>query len=247
MPLGLAGAVRSVYARLLGGFMDALRRQLARTTTLTFDCYGTLIDWSAGLGQVFQEVFGDRAAADRDRLFEAYVKIEAELESGAYRSYVEIVTLTLERLAQRMGLPLSNHRRDAIAERLPAWKPFSDTNEALKRLKEKYRVGVLSNIDRDLFTGTARQFSVPFGFLIAAEDVRSYKPGLGHFARLREQEGSLDHVVHVAQSLYHDGAPAGELGLAFVWINRYKERSVAAVQPFGEFPDLRSFADIACG
>jgi len=226
--------------------LETFQRNLARTRTLTFDCYGTLIDWSAGLNRVFAEVFGPQTDQRRDELFDAYVKIEAAVEAEPYRSYREVLAMTLERMAERLHLPLPPDRRDAMSRMLPDWKPFADTNEALLRLKKKFRLGVLSNIDRDLFAGTARHFAVPFDFLICAQDVRSYKPGLAHFERLKQQEGPLDHVLHVGQSLYHDGAPAEKLGLAFVWINRYNEPSNTSVGPLGEFPDLRSFADAAC-
>ncbi len=230
--------------------VDDLHETLARARTLTFDCYGTLIDWSRGLGRVFREVFGLEVADRRhDELFAAYVQIEAEIEAEPYRLYREVLGMTLERLAAKLGLPLPPDKKDELAAMLATWTPFADTNDALARLKKKFRLGVLSNIDRDLFAGTARHFSVAFDFLICAEDVRSYKPAPGHFERLRQEEGSLDHVIHVAQSLYHDGAAAKKLDLAFVWINRYSEPRASAradVRPYAEFPDLRSFAEAAC-
>ena len=226
--------------------MGDLGEQLARTTTLTFDCYGTLIDWATGLAGAFREVFGSRVEEPLDALFDAYVRIEAEVEAEPYRTYREVVGLTLERMAARLNRPLAPGKRDALAERLPGWTPFADVNDALLRLRRRFRLGVLSNVDRGLFAGTTKHFSVAFDFLICAQDVRSYKPAPGHFERLRCQEGRLDHVVHVAQSLYHDGAAAEKLGLAFVWINRYEEVNKTDVRPLGEFVDLRSFADIAC-
>jgi 2-haloalkanoic acid dehalogenase type II len=226
--------------------LESFHSVRSRTRTLTFDCYGTLIDWDTGLARVFREVLGPQAEARRREMFDAYVQIEAAVESEPYRPYREVLAITFERLAKRLSLPLPADRRDAIARMLPDWKPFADTNEALARLKKRFRLGVVSNIDRDLFTGTARHFAVPFDSLICAEDVGSYKPALGHFERLKQQEGSLDGILHVAQSLYHDGMPAEQLGLAFVWINRYNEPNRTTVRPLGEFPDLRSFADAAC-
>jgi len=218
---------------------------LSTTRLLTFDCYGTLIDWAGGLMRSFRGVFGDSVESRRDEFFTTYVQIEAAFESPPYRSYRDVVTLTLEELARRLDLPLREADRDALARTLPSWTPFADTNEALNRLKRRFRVGVLSNIDRDLFNATARHFEVEFDFLICAQDVGSYKPALGHFHKLAEQEGGLDHVLHVAQSLFHDGAPAKQLGLAYAWINRYNERNATEVKPLAEFADLCSLADLA--
>ena len=118
-----------------------------------------------------------------------------------------------------------------------------DTNAALARLKERYRLGVLSNVDQDLFTETARQFDVGFGFVITAEEVESYKPAQGQFRELLERHASRNRVIHVAQSLFHDGGPASELGIAFVWINRYKQTNETAVRPVATYPDLESLAN----
>jgi 2-haloacid dehalogenase len=113
-------------------------------------------------------------------------------------------------------------------------------------LKERFRLGVLSNIDRDLFAGTCRHFSVNFDFVITAEEVKSYKPAPGHFRTLFDHHASKNQVVHVAQSLYHDGAPAESFGLPFVWINRYGQKNDTAVKPSLEFPELRALAEVAC-
>jgi len=222
---------------------DNLRQKLRSAEVLTFDCYGTLIDWAMGLSNSFRAVFGDWADAHRAELFPIYVEIEASYERPPYRSYREVVTKTLVQLAERFSRPLSSEVHDALARLLPNWLPFADTNDALRRLKRRYRLGVLSNIDRDLFAGTAQHFGVPFDFLICAEDVRSYKPGLAHFHKVSQQEDGLGKVIHVAQSLFHDGAPAKQLDLAFVWINRYKETNTTGVTPLAEFSDLRSLAD----
>lgn len=224
---------------------DTFRQVLRRTEVLTFDCYGTLIDWALGLSNSFRAVFGDWADAHSEELFPAYVEIEARFERPPYCTYREVVTKTLVQLAERFGQTLWAEQHDALARLLPTWTPFADTNDALQRLKKRFRLGVLSNVDRDLFADTAKHFAVPFDFLICAEDVRSYKPGLGHFCTLAEQEGGLGKIIHVAQSLFHDGVPAKQLDLAFVWINRYNETNATDVTPSAEFPDLRSLADAA--
>lgn len=224
---------------------DRLHETLRWAEVLTFDCYGTLIDWARGVTNSFRSVFGDWVDEHRAELFDAYVKIEASFEAPPFQTYREVVTKTLIEVAKRFDRPLPANRQDELAGLLSGWTPFADTNDALLRLKRRYRLGVLSNIDRDLFAGTAKHFSIPFDFLICAQDVRSYKPGLAHFQKLSEQEGGLDKVIHVAQSLFHDGAPAKQLDLAYIWINRYNEPNVTAVTPLAKFADLRSLADAA--
>lgn len=237
--------------------MSTLKEALARTKTITFDCYGTLIDWAGGLRRSFAQAFGPEQSVREDTLFDAYVRAEAEEESKPYRPYRDILAATTERLANQLGFELPKGASDILAHTLPDWTPFPDTNEALGRLKEKFTLGVLSNIDRDLFAGTSRHLAVEFDFLIVAEDVRSYKPSCAHFERLLETHGPRETILHVAQSLHHDGVPAGELGIPFVWINRYGETTDGNVgshsgvrggqRMLAEFSDLRSFADIACG
>lgn len=227
--------------------MASINDVFQRTQTITFDCYGTLIDWSAGLWRSFAAIFGPVVVEHKQEWFDAYVRAEAEVESGPYRTYREILAEVTERLARQFDLPLPPGQERRLAEMLPDWAPFPDTKDALARLKQRFRLGVLSNIDRDLFDGTAKQLGVAFDFVVTAQDVRSYKPALGHFQRLNHAHGGIETALHVAQSLYHDGAPANELAFAFVWINRYKERNHTSVRPLAEFPDLRSFADAACG
>ena len=220
---------------------------LRKFKVLTFDCYGTLIDWAAGIGQSFDQIFGTALADRKDELFEAYVQTEAAVEAGPYRAYRDVLATTVEGLANRFGIDLPAGRAGRLANTLPQWKPFADTNEALARLKERYRLGVLSNVDRDLFAGTARHFDIEFDFVVTAEDVHSYKPHHPHFRKLLDSHAERDSVLHVAQSLFHDGVPAGERGIAFAWINRYNEVNETAVRPLAEFPDLTSFADVVCG
>ncbi len=211
--------------------------------TLTFDCYGTLIDWEAGLTRSFEQIFGPQALSRRQELFETYVQIEAHIEGGAYRPYREILNEVVGRLGRRYGWKLTAKRRFLLPELLPTWAPFADTNDALKRLKKKYRLGLLSNIDRDLFARTAKQFPIAFDFVVTAQDVQSYKPALGHFHHMLEKHAEKQSTLHVAQSQCHDGRPANELGIAFAWINRYNEPADREVIASGVYPDLKSLAD----
>lgn len=218
-----------------------------RTKVLTFDCYGTLIDWRAGLTNSFLTMFGASAEPRLGELFEAYLAIEGQVEAEPYRPYREVLAEVARRMTDRLDLALPKERASLLAETLPTWPAFPDTGEALKRLKTRFQLGVLSNIDRDLFERTAEQFPVAFDFVVTAQDVRSYKPGYAHFRTMLAEHGTLDTTVHVAQSLFHDGVPAAELGLAYVWINRYSQGNDTSARPVAEFADLLSMVDACCG
>jgi 2-haloacid dehalogenase len=205
-----------------------------------------LIDWRAGIENALREMMGRAAIRGMDEMFDTYVRTEAEVEATGYQSYRQVLRTVMERLGPQAGLAVSAEQVGLLAERLPEWTPFPDTNKALARLKERYRLGVLSNVDRDLFAATAAHFDITFDFVVTAEDVRSYKPDVGHFERLLEEHAERDTVLHVAQSLYHDGAPTTRLGIPFVWINRYGEANETDVHPLAEYPDLKSFAEAAC-
>lgn len=219
-----------------------IRSLLSRTRTVTFDCYGTLVDWKGGLSRVFIELCGDVVRSRLDELFDAYVEVEAAVQSDGFRSYRDVLGEVSVRIAERMGVTLEPAERTYLADALPDWPLFADTNEALAKLKQRYRLGILSNIDRDLFVGTARHFGVTFDFVVTAQDVNAYKPATAHFERMLGDYGSLDSTLHVAQSLFHDGAPAGAMRLPFVWINRYGQRNETDVRVAAEFPDLISLA-----
>lgn len=215
-------------------------------TTLTFDCYGTLIDWETGLRRALSELFGAAGAARQAELFDAYLEEEMKVQQEPYRTYREVLALAAERVAARFGIALTAGRSGAVAERVPAWQPFADTNEALTRLKAHYWLGVLSNIDRDLFAATQQHFPIAFDFVITAEDVRSYKPGHAHFDTLLARHAKREEVLHVAQSVYHDGVPARELGIRFAWINRRGERNTTSATPVAEFANLAALTDALC-
>ena len=225
--------------------MDSIEDVLNRATTLTFDCYGTLIDWAGGLESSFRTLFGDALAGRSDEVFDAYVRIEAEVEAQGYKSYRSILTEVATRLAQHFDVDMPAERSAELANMLPNWPLFPDTNDALKRLKQKYRLGILSNVDRDLLTETLQHFEVDFDFVVTAQDVESYKPAHGHFDRLLAQNAEKGELLHVAQSLFHDGVPTSELGIAYVWINRYNDANETIVRPCATYADLASLATAA--
>lgn len=221
--------------------MPQLRTLTDQVELITFDCYGTLIDWESGIRAALAEVGVPHRMLNE--VVDAYVRTEAAVEQQAYRPYREIQAATLRLLAGDFDFPLGPERANILAQQLPAWLPFPDTNAALKRLRTKYRLGILSNIDRDLLAATRVHFDVDFDPVVTAEDVRAYKPAHLHFLRVIQQYAERSRVLHVAQSLYHDGVPASELGLNYVWINRYGGRDRQGVPKVAEFADLASLAD----
>ncbi|MEK6674983.1 MAG: HAD-IA family hydrolase [Planctomycetota bacterium] len=222
--------------------MNGFVHHVARVRTLSFDCYGTLIDWKKGLGEAITSLLGPSGESYRDPFYAAYVDCEAKLEAGPYRCYREIVTDAAREAASRLGIRLHDDQAGHVPLHLPTWKPFADTNGALARLQSRFRLGVLSNIDRDLFAGTADHFDIEFDFVVTAEDVRAYKPNVAHFQRLFKDHADRETHLHVAQSLFHDGEPCAQLGIPFVWINRYDDVPVGSAKPLAVFRDLHSLA-----
>ncbi len=206
---------------------------------LTFDCYGTLIDWESGIsGAIAAAARADGIEADRERILAIHAEVEPEIQSATYRSYRDVLTEVALAVARRLDWPLSPERARFLPESLPAWRPFGDTNPALERLKEQgYRLGILSNVDDDLLAGTRLHFPVEFDLLVTAEQVRSYKPARPHFRRARELIGDA-RWLHVAQSYFHDIEPACGLGLSVVWVNRKLEPPRGAARATGVVRDL---------
>ena len=205
----------------------------------TFDCYGTLIDWNAGIGGVLERLYGAEQAPE---LLRRYHELEPEIQAERYRSYAEVLTLTLERLANEVGYGIPEGESGVLPQSLPNWPPFPEVPEALAELRRRgWNLAILSNSDRDLIAASQRQLGVPFDLVVVAEDVGSYKPEPGHWQRFDELTADREHHVHVAASLFHDIAPARKLGLKTVWINRLDEE--ARHDPDVELPDLSGLPD----
>jgi len=210
----------------------------------TFDCYGTLIDWNLGIRRELERLFGVAAAP---HLLARYHEIERELESAPFHTYREVLTLALERLAQEESIQLPEGEAGALGRSLPDWPPFPEVPSALAELRERgWQLAILSNSDRDLIAASQRLLGVPFDLAIVAEDVESYKPAHRHWERFFEATtADRERHVHVAASLFHDIAPAHELGLRSVWINRLGEP--ADPEPDRELPDLSGLPDTLGG
>ena len=207
----------------------------------TFDCYGTLVDWNAGIRTGIERVFG---AVHEDELLERYHEIEPEIQaSSPGASYREVLTLALERLAEETGLTLPEGEGSALARSLPGWPVFDDVRPALQEARERgWHLAILSNTDRDLIDASMATIGVPFDTSVVAGEIGSYKPAHKHWHVFRDRSGADPAAhVHVAQSLYHDIAPAAELGIPSIWINRLGEP--ADPRPARTLSSLEGLAD----
>ena len=200
----------------------------------TFDCYGTLIDWNAGVRRGLADVFGEERA---DELLARYHEIEPVVQrDDPSLPYRDVMARTLDEL----GAPAE--QREALGEALPDWKPFPEVPAALEKARARgWRLAILSNTDRDFIEASKAQLGVEFDETIVASEIGSYKPALGHWRAFEHTVGRLPDV-HVAASHFHDVVPANGLGLPTVWINRLAER--ADPEPTRELPDLSRLADV---
>jgi 2-haloalkanoic acid dehalogenase type II len=217
---------------------------MRRYDALTFDCYGTLIDWERGLGDAFEAAARDDGfPLDREAALAAYLEIEPAVEAERYRRYREVLSLTARRVAERLGWPLGPGREQFLPESLPSWPAFADTNAALRRLAEAgHRLAILSNVDDELLAGTRRHFAVDFDFVVTAEQVGAYKPAPPHFETARKRLAGATWL-HCAQSYFHDIVPARRQGIPSAWINRRRQRATGAERADVEFGNLAEAAD----
>src|SRR6202165_5540811 len=190
---------------------------------LTFDCFGTLIDWRHGIRTTGELLFPGRGA----EFLDSYATIEAEVETeGSFRRYRAVLTETVRRVARRLALDLKPDDATALVSTIPYWPPFGDVGPALSELrKEGWKFALLTNCDRDIVALTQRRLPVPFDAVVTAEDVSAYKPNPAHFLLFQSTFGaSADVWIHVAQSYFHDIKPTRELGITRVWVNRQGEK-----------------------
>ena len=225
----------------------------ANFQVLSFDCYGTLVDWETGILSSLRPILAahGKLLADAD-LLALYGELEAEAEQGAFRTYREVLQSVVRSLGKKFWFTPTEAETHSLPESLKHWRPFPDTVAALEKLKRRYKLAVISNVDDDLFAATATRLRVAFDFVITAQQASAYKPSPKIFHRAQEKIGaSPGQWLHIGQSIYHDVLPAQYLGLATVWVNRPSPRTgVGAVRsasgkPDLEIPDLRTLADLA--
>jgi 2-haloacid dehalogenase/putative hydrolase of the HAD superfamily len=219
-----------------------------RFDVVTFDCYGTLVDWDGGIsGAIVREAAATGLELDRAAVIDAYHAIEPQVEAGPYEPYRRVLERTAIEVARRFGWELTRAAAGFLASGIGEWPLFADTRPALERLRANgYRLGILSNVDRDLLERTIAGLGLGFDLIVTAEDVRSYKPDHGHFRAARRIVGDA-RWLHAAQSWFHDVVPASECGIPVVWINRKNERPGAGGRPERELPALADLADWLAG
>jgi 2-haloacid dehalogenase len=220
---------------------------------LTFDCYGTLIDWETGIVAGIRPVLAAHGVdLTDDEILESFARHEAALEAGPYQTYRAVLAGSLGGLADELGIEVTAEELATFGESVPGWPAFADSTDALRRLADRYRLGVITNCDDDLFAASALRLEVPFEWVFTAEQAQDYKPSVAPFVMaLNTIDVPKERVLHVAQSLYHDHVPAKALGLATAWVNRRHDRPGSGATPATsatpdlEVPDLASLADLA--
>lgn len=226
---------------------------LSQFEFLSFDCYGTLIDWESGiLGYLRPLLIRKGCKVSDDEILNLYSEFEPRSQQ-AYQRYREVLADIVRDFGSHYGFAASEEEGRGLADSVRDWQPFPDTVPALKALKTRYKLAVLSNIDDDLFAPTAPKLGVELDLLVTAQQVRAYKPSLRNFETLLQRLPiAKDRLLHVAQSLYHDVVPARSLGIATVWVNRRQGRPASATKLVEARPDLEvatvgELADLALG
>jgi 2-haloacid dehalogenase len=222
----------------------------SRFELLTFDCYGTLINWEEGILRCLHRLLAahgkDTDDATTLRLFGDF---EAQAEQGKYRRYREVLQSVVQQFGEQLGFKPTDRELHSLPESLKEWKPWPDTVTALRELHSRFQLAIISNVDDDLFAATKPQLGVAFDQIITAQQAGAYKPSLKIFELALSRVRTPAHcILHVGQSLYHDVLPAQSLGLATVWVNRPSARAgVGAVKAVKAHPDLQvsSLAELA--
>lgn len=204
---------------------------------LTFDCYGTLIDWERGILTALKPVLErHNIHLSDDDILELYAKLESKIEKGEFIAYKIVLKKIMEDIGSKFGFNLSSSEKDCLVESLKNWQPFPDTVKSLQALKDKFKLAIISNTDDDLFAYSTKHLGVNFDYVITAEQVHNYKPAPDNFEfAIRKIGVSPDKILHVAQSIYHDIIPAKTVGLSTVWVNRRKgKKGFGATPPANE-------------
>ena len=224
-----------------------------RFEVLTFDCYGTLIDWETGILRALRAALGTYARDVHDEeLLTRYAVHEAAAEAGPYLPYRTILARTARAVASELDAPLDDDAAARFADSVGDWPAFPDSGEALRLLQTRFRLGVITNCDDDLFGRSNERLGVEFDWVVTAQQAGSYKPNPRNFEVAFERMGvPRERILHVAQSLFHDHVPARRLGLSTAWINRRRGRPgsgatpPAEATPDVEAPDMATFSAAA--
>ncbi len=211
---------------------------------LTFDCYGTLVDWRTGIERELLAAVGEVRVTGQD-LLNAYVAAE-RVEESTYRKYREVLSRAATALSGKFGVAVTREAAEAFADSVPRWPVFPDSAHFLREVgKRGYKRYILSNVDNDILSETIRDNGLEIDGLVTAEDVRSYKPGVAHWMEFMKKTGAVKRdILHVAQSVYHDIIPAQRLGIPTAWVNRYGEKPPSDAEPTYICDSLNSLGEV---
>ncbi len=232
-------------------------KTLLEFEALSFDCYGTLIDWEAGISKVLMKwAQNNQVNLSQEELLEIYSKHEANSERECPRLlYPEILSMSFKALALELDKPVTDEELAEFSNSVPEWPAFGDSQDALARLAKHFKLIILSNVDHEGFAGSNKHLKGNFSAVLTAQDIGSYKPSMRNFEALEVKIAELgiekSKLLHVAQSLFHDHLPAKQIGLPTVWINRRHDtpgwgatpEPSAPVKPDWEFKSMKDFAD----
>ena len=212
---------------------------------ITFDCYGTLIDWETGVYEAFQkEADRDGFTIDRDVLIPRFIEIQHKIQSGSYELYAEVLRRTAVQVAEELEWGLESSRSQFLPDSVPYWQPFRETNAQLERFAKKYELGILSNIDDKLLGATRRHFRSDFDLVVTAQQVRSYKPDPAHFKECaRRIDKKKKNWVHIASGYPTDVEPCLKSKIPVIWVNRHGEALESGQKKPTE--EVKTFRDAA--
>ena len=213
---------------------------------VTFDCYGTLIDWESGAHNAFQkEADRDGFTVDKNALVPHFLSVSREIQGGSYELYAEVLRRTAVKVAAELGWDLEPSRSGFLPSSVPAWPPFRETNAQLERFAKKFEIGILSNVDDKLLGATRRHFRADFDLVVTAQQVRSYKPDPAHFKECQRRIGGKSGWVHIASGYETDVEPCLKLKIPVIWVNRRSEQLEAGQKkPAEEVKTLRDAAKL---
>jgi 2-haloacid dehalogenase len=213
---------------------------------VTFDCYGTLIDWENGAYEAYaNEAKRDGFTVDRDAMMPLFLDIQRQIERGSYELYAEVLRRTAVRSAAELGWDMEPSRSGFLPGSIPRWPPFRETNAQLERFAKKFEIGVLSNIDDKLLGATWRHVRVDFDLVVTAQQVRSYKPDPAHFRECARRIGGKRGWVHIASGYETDVEPCLKMKVPVIWVNRRGHKlEQGQKKPTEEVKNLREAAKL---
>jgi 2-haloacid dehalogenase/putative hydrolase of the HAD superfamily len=213
---------------------------------VTFDVYGTLIDWDTGVYEAFAaEGERDGFTVDRDELIPLFHEVQQQIQAGSYELYAEVLRRTAVQIAKQLGWPLEPSRSGFLPDSVHRWKPFKETNSVLTKVAKGHKVGLISNIDDKLLGQTRRHIPLDFDLVVTAQQVRSYKPDPAHFTEAERRIGTKKGWVHVGASYYHDVEPSLKKKIPVIWVNRTKQQlEPGQKKPDAEVSNLKEAAKL---